>query len=118
MAFRIEKFIDRRADRDDHRPRTGNLAGLAGEAQALIAQRISQQFSGAIFDKGQAAAFQRGEVVEVQIVDVDAQALRSKRQHQRNAHMSRATDNSEIRGSGVGPAGGFGKFGNCHGFSP
>jgi hypothetical protein len=32
--------------------------------------------------------------------------------------MSRAADNSDVSGSGVEPAGGFGKFGNCHGFSP
>ena len=34
MTFRIEKLIDRCADGDDDRPRTRNLAGLAGEDQA------------------------------------------------------------------------------------
>src|SRR5207237_5431918 len=75
MAFRIEKFIDRRADRDDHRPRIRYLAWLTGEDQSLVAKRARQQSIRAMFNERQAAGLESGEIVKVQIVDVDGETL-------------------------------------------
>ena len=55
---------------------------------------------------------------QIQVVDVDGQPLGGERQHERNADMSGAADNGQIRGLRVCRAGGSWKFGDGHGFSP
>ena len=117
-ADRIEELVDRRADGDDHRALGRNLAGLAGEEQPLVGQRLGQQFVGAALDERHAARPQRVERIGVEVVDVDGQSLGRERQHQRHADMAGAADHGQVGGLRGHRAGGSRTFGDIQGFSP
>src|SRR4029079_3610476 len=68
-AHRIEEFIDRRSDGDDHRAAGRYLARLAREEQALLSQRLGQQRLRPVLEEWHLAGFQRRKRLLVDVVD-------------------------------------------------
>ena len=118
VAFRIEELVDRRSDRDDDGAGSRYAGWRVGEDQPLVAQRVLEQLLGAIFDEGQASGLECGEIVEVEIVDIDRQPLGGERKNQRDCHMARASDHGQIGGAHIRHSGAGGKVDDSQGFSP
>ena len=95
-THRIEKFVDRRADGDDHRSAGRNAVRAIGEHQALGGERLGQHACRAVFDEWQAAGLQRIQVGLIEVVDVDPHAGLGQRQHQRNADMAGSAHDGDV----------------------
>jgi hypothetical protein len=118
VAHGIEKLVDRRSDGDDHRSAGRYVFRPAGKEQPLIGQRLGEQRLGALSMNGTRPDFKVASVCSLEVVDVDCQSLRGKRQHQRNTDMAGAADHSQIGGLGGDCANGGGTVGNVQHLSP
>ena len=71
--------------------------GLLVKIRRLSRSALVSSSSAPYSMKGRRPALERGKVVEVQVIDVDLETLRGERQHERNADMSGAADNGQVR---------------------
>jgi len=97
FSLRIEKFVDRSADGDDDRPIARNFRRPAGEQEAVLLQRLRKQTLRAMLDEGKASGLERRQTVLIDVVDVDGQPSGGERQNQRDAHVSAAAHDRQVR---------------------
>src|SRR5579872_3313902 len=78
VTFGVQEFVDRRADRHDDRAGLRYRIRRVREDQLVIPERLGKQIFRAVLDERKASCLQRSNIVQVQIVDVDRQALARK----------------------------------------
>ena len=118
VAHRIEKFVDRRADRHDHRAWVEISQGLLVKNRHLSAERLGEEFGCAPCSMNGNRPISAWPALSVEIIDIDGQAFGGERQHQRNADVSGAADHGEVGGSGQIGAAAAGKSATIQGFTP
>jgi hypothetical protein len=118
MALRIEKLVHRRSDSDNDRTGARYVPRRVGKNQTILAKCSGQQVFGAVFDEGKAASPERGQGLNIQVVDVDSQALARERQDKRDANVARATNDGQIRSVRVRLSNWNCKIGSGHDFTP